>query len=84
MPNKSKSKWNSTDLKRQYRVRKRGTLKKDFFLGLKGINILYINLRQLISKKNYTIPYTLFYNGYQVLTFALANFRTNTFTLIDT
>ena len=46
--------------------------------------MLYINLRQLISKKNCTIPCTLFCNKYQVLTFALANSRVNTFTLIDT
>ena len=48
------------------------------------INILYINLRRLISKKSCTIPYTLFCNRYQVLTFTLADFGVNTFTLINT
>ena len=32
-------------------MKKKGILKKDSSLGLKGINILYINLRRLISKK---------------------------------
>ena len=43
---------------------KKGTLEKNSSLGLKGINILYINLGRLISKKSYTIPYTLFCNRY--------------------
>ena len=46
--------------------------------------MLYINLGQLVSGRSYTIPYTLFCNGYQVLTSALANFGANTFALIDT
>ena len=45
-------------------MKKRKTLKKDSFLGLKGINILYINLGRLISGKSGIIPYTLFYNKY--------------------
>ena len=44
LPSKSKSGQSPINLKGQYRVKKRGTLKKDFSLGLKGINILYINL----------------------------------------
>ena len=44
----------------------------------------YINLNQLVSEKSYTIPCTLFHNGYQVLTFALANSKANAFSLIDT
>jgi hypothetical protein len=64
LPNKGKSRQSLVDLKGQYRVRKRGILKKDSSLGLKGINILYINLGWLISEKSCTIPYTLFYNGY--------------------
>jgi len=45
--------------------------------------MLHINLGQLVSKRSYTIPYTLFRNRYQVLTSTLANSRANTFTLID-
>ena len=56
----------------------------DSSLGLKGINILYINLGRLVSKKSCTIPYTLFRNRYQVLTSALANSGANAFALIDT
>jgi len=52
------------NLGEQYRVRKRETLKEDFSLGLKGINILYINLGWLVGRRSYTIPYTLFYNRY--------------------
>ena len=40
------------------------TLEEDYSLGLKEINILYINLGQLVSKRSYTIPYTLFRNRY--------------------
>ena len=64
LPSKGKSRWSPVNLKEQYKVRKRGTLKKDSFLRLKGINILYINLKQLISEKSCTIPYTLFCNRY--------------------
>ena len=64
LPNKSKSGQSPVTLKEQYKIKKRGTLKKDSSLGLKGINILYINLGQLISGKSYTIPYTLFCNKY--------------------
>ena len=62
--NKSKSKQDSVNLKKQYKVKKKGTLEEDSSLGLKGINILYINLGRLISGKNCTIPCTLFCNGY--------------------
>jgi hypothetical protein len=64
LPNKSKSRQSPINPRGQYRVRKKKTLKQDSSLGLKGINILYINLRRLISKKSCTIPYTLFYNKY--------------------
>ena len=64
LPNKSKSKRSSVNLKGQYKVKKRETLKEDFSLGLKGIDILYIDLGRLISKKSCTIFYTLFYNKY--------------------
>ena len=84
MPSKGKSRQSPVDLKEQYRVKKEKTLKKNSSSKLKGINILYINLEQLISGKSCTIPYTLFYNGYQVLTFTLANSRINAFTLINT
>jgi len=61
---KGKNGRGSINLEGQYRVRKRETLEKDFSLGLKGINILYINLGWLIGGRSCTIPYTLFYNGY--------------------
>ena len=64
LPNKSKSEQSSVDLRRQYRVKKRGTLKKDSSLRLKRIDILYINLGRLIGGKSCTIPCTLFRNGY--------------------
>jgi hypothetical protein len=64
-------------------LKKKGILKEDSSLGLKGINILYINLGRLISGKSCTILCTLFCNKYQVLTSALADFRVNAFTLID-
>ncbi len=64
LPNSSKDKQGFIKLKRQYSVRKKGTLREDSSLGLKGINILYINLSQLISRKGYTILYTLFCNKY--------------------
>jgi hypothetical protein len=81
--NKDKSRQSLVNPRGQYRVKKRGILKEDSSLGLKGINILYINLGQLISKKSCTIPCTLFCNKYQVLTSILANFGVNAFTLID-
>jgi uncharacterized protein (DUF488 family) len=84
LSNKGKSRQSPINLRGQYGVRKRGILKQDSSLELKGINILYINLRQLISEKSCTISYTLFCNRYQVLTSVLADFRVNTFTLIDT
>jgi len=44
LPDKGKNGRGSINLGEQYRVRKKGTLEKDSSLGLKGINILYINL----------------------------------------
>jgi hypothetical protein len=64
LPNKSKSRQSLINSKRQYGVEKRGILKEDSSLGLKGINILYVNLGRLISGKSYTIPCTLFCNKY--------------------
>jgi hypothetical protein len=64
LPNKSKSGQSLVNLRGQYRVKKKGILKEDSSLGLKGIDILYINLGWLISKKSCTIPYTLFHNKY--------------------
>jgi predicted NUDIX family phosphoesterase len=64
LSNKGKSRQSLVDLRGQYRVKKRGTLKEDSSLGLKGINILYINLGRLISEKSCTIPCTLFCNKY--------------------
>jgi len=64
LPNKGKNKQGSVNLGGWYRVRKRGTLEKNSSLGLKGINILYINLNRLVSRRSCTIPYTLFCNKY--------------------
>ena len=44
LSNKSKSRQSPVNLGGQYRVKKKETLKEDSSLGLKGINILYINL----------------------------------------
>jgi hypothetical protein len=44
LPNKGKSRQSLVDLRGQYGVRKRGILKKDSSLELKGINMLYIDL----------------------------------------
>ena len=46
--------------------------------------MLYINLGRLVSRRSCTIPCTLFYNRYQVLTSTLANSRVNTLALINT
>jgi hypothetical protein len=81
--NKGKSGQSLVNLRGQYRVKKRGTLKEDSSLGLKGIDILYINLGRLIGEKSCTISYTLFRNKYQVLISALADSGANAFTLID-
>jgi predicted NUDIX family phosphoesterase len=81
--NKGKSRQSLINSRGQYRVRKRETLEEDSSLGLKGINISYINLGRLISRKSCTITCTLFHNKYQVLTSALADSRVNAFTLID-
>jgi hypothetical protein len=62
--NKSKSRQSLVDSRGQYRVGKRGILEEDSSLGLKGIDILYIDLKQLISEKSCTIPCMLFCNRY--------------------
>ena len=64
LSNKGKSGQSLVNSRGQYRVGKRGTLKEDSSLGLKGINILYINLGRLIGGKSCTIPCTLFCNKY--------------------
>jgi len=84
LPNKGKNGRGSVNTGGQRRVGKRRTLEEDSSLGLKGIDILHINLGQLVGGRSCTIPYTLFRNKYQVLTSALANSRANAFTLIDT
>jgi hypothetical protein len=82
--NKGKSRQSLINSKEQYRVKKRGILKEDSSLKLKGIDMLYINLGRLIGGKSCIIPCTLFCNKYQVLTSALADSGANAFTLIDT
>ena len=64
LPNKGKSGRSLINLRGQYGVRKRGILEEDSFLGLKGIDMLYINLGRLIGGKSCTIPCTLFCNKY--------------------
>jgi len=64
LPNRRKSRQGFINIGRQRKVGKRETLEEDSSLGLKGINILDINLGQLVSRKSYTIPYTLFRNKY--------------------
>jgi hypothetical protein len=64
LPNKGKSKRSLINLKEQYKVKKRGILKEDSSLELKGIDMLYINLKQLIGGKSCIIPCTLFCNRY--------------------
>ena len=64
MPSKGKSGQSLVNLRGQYKVGGKGILKENSSLGLKGINILHINLEQLISEKSRTIPCTLFCNKY--------------------
>ena len=44
----------------------------------------HVNLGRLVSRRSCTIPCTLFRNGYQVLTSALANSGANALALINT
>ena len=44
LPYSSKDKQGFIRLKGQHKVRKRGTLKEDSSLGLKGINMSHVNL----------------------------------------
>ena len=78
----------SCNLSNRYKTRraikKRDTLKEDFSLRLKIINMLEVNLSQLLSRKSFTIPCTLSYNKCKVNTIALANSRANAFALINT
>ena len=48
------------------------------------INFKRINLSQIIGGKHFTVPYTVFYNGYEVNTTALINTKVNSFTFINT
>jgi len=64
LPNKYKIGRGFINLGGKHGVGKGETLKEDSSLGLKGINMLYINLGWLVSKRSCTIPYTLFRNGY--------------------
>jgi hypothetical protein len=43
--------------------------------------MLKVNLSQLLSRKSFTVLYTLFCNKYKVTTTALADFRANAFAL---
>ena len=45
--------------------------------------MLEVNLSQLLGGKSFTMPCTLFRNGYRVTTTALANSRANAFALLD-
>jgi hypothetical protein len=63
---------------------KRGTLKEDSSLGLEGVNMSEVDLSQLLGGKSFTVPCTLFRNGYGVTTTALANSRANAFALLNT
>ena len=64
LPNKGKDKRGPVNLGGQYRAGKRGTLEEDSSLGLKGINISYVDLGWLVSGRSCTISYTLFCNRY--------------------
>ena len=46
--------------------------------------MLEVDLSQLLGGKSFTIPCTLFHNGYRVTTTALANSRANAFALLNT
>ncbi len=70
--------------RRRSRVRKRGTLKEVSTLGLKGINMLEVDLSRLLSRKTFTVLYTLFRNRYKVRTITLVNSRANAFALLNT
>ena len=63
---------------------KRGTLKEDSALGLKGVDMLEVDLSQLLGGKSFTMLCTLFRNGYGVTTTALANSGANAFALLNT
>jgi hypothetical protein len=66
-------------------VRKRRTLGKDSVLGSRDkVDMLDVDLGRLVGGKSCSILCTIFRNGFQVLSFALANTRTNAFTLVDT
>jgi len=64
LPDKGKNGRGSVNLGGWHRAGKKETLEKDSSLGLKGINILHINLSRLVSGRSCTIPYTLFCNRY--------------------
>jgi hypothetical protein len=68
----------------KYRFGKRGTLKEDSSLGLKGIDMSEVDLSRLLGGKSFTILCTLFHNGCGVKTTALANSRANACALLNT
>src|SRR5271167_2702613 len=67
----------------RYRIGKRGTLKEDSSLGLKGIDMSEVDLSRLMGGKSFTIHCTLSRNGYGVKTTALADSGANAFTLLN-
>ncbi len=69
--------------RRRSRVRKRGTLKEVSTLGLKGINMLKVDLSRLLGRKSFTILYTLSYNRYKVNITTLANSRANAYAFLN-
>ena len=63
---------------------KRGTLGKASILGPeKQIDILDVDLGRLVGGKSCSIPYTIFRNGFQVFSSALADSGANAFTLVN-
>ena len=64
LPNSGKGKQGPNNLGGWHRIGKRGTLEEDSSLGLKGINMLHVDLGWLVSRRSCTIPCTLFCNRY--------------------
>ncbi len=65
------------------KVRKRRTLKEVSTLGLKGINMLEVDLSYLLGRKSFTILCTLSRNRYRVNIITLANSRANAYALFN-
>jgi len=66
LPDKGKNRQGSINLGGQCGVGKRGTLEKDSSLGLKGIDILHINLDRLVSRRSCTIPSLIPYSAIDI------------------